>query len=228
MDIEQIFYTATFEDHKLGIHRGYGVVAKSDGIKDDLLKFLDQYHYPLGNNDQSIFNTNPYKSLVKFKDLLIYTYAKTSVGCDGRDNTYYTNHFVFKESEFPDIDNDTRILDCMYVDRPHTTRWLPTIRDILFHNTDYPNSANMPEYMDNIPYFKEIIDALQKKKKVRLITKLMPDMQYILGSLNIRDRIIPWSNRVPEPKRQPAFRFITGDHHSEAKGFTDFNLWRYV
>ena len=206
--IDQILYTVTDKDPKHGLTGGYAVAAKSEGITDGLLKFLEYYHYPLGQNDHGIFNFNPYKSLTRYRDRLIYTVARTGVGHDGRGGTYNTHHFVFNECDFIQINNDTRHLDVFVFEMPHTLRSLNVL-------TIYPTpDETIPA--PSFPQIGEIQKALREKKKVVILTKekILPDMQSIILCLKPEERVITWCNRVTEPDRQPAFNFIAGDHHT--------------
>lgn len=202
MKCEQILYTATYEDPEYNLNGGYAVVAKSSGIKDDLLKFLEMYHYPLDCWEHEQFHYQPYKSMLKFKGQIIYTVATTEIGHDGRHGTYHTQHFVFDEKDFDEIDYDTRRLDRFVMQMRHDVRFLPTL-DVLESPT---TEITIPK----IPNIQKILRALETGKKVAIITKYIIPMQEILMGLNPDDRIIPWSNKVLNPTRQPDFKFING------------------
>lgn len=207
MLVEQIFYTATYEDKKHGLGGGYAVVAKSEGIDDKILNFLELYHYPLGASNHSFFDNYPYKSLLEFKNKLIYTVARTSLGFDGRSGTYSTNHFVFNKKEFIDINNDTRRLDRFAGLFDHTIRWLPLL---VIEPCD--ELGNLRQKIDSTLY--SIIVDLKKGKRVALLHRndQVVRIQDIISQLRIEDRIIPFTNYLYEPGRQTGFKFVAGDH----------------
>ncbi len=232
MIVEQLLYTATEEDRENGISRGYSVVAKSSGITDDILKFLEFYHYPLDCHNHDRFERNKYRSLLKFKKWLIYTVAHTATGYDGRRATYSTRHFVFLKSEFVEIDNDTRKIDPYIIQLSHDTRHLPTL-------TIWENHLSMtyhPPLLCNgdmiiIPMFVKIVQALEKKRKVAIILKENQtiEIQEIIGRLEINERVIPWSNAVYDPERQTNFKFVVGAHGLKIRlkqGWKIFDLTR--
>ena len=171
------------------------------------MKFPEQYHYPLGQDDRSIFNSNAYKSLIRCNDRLIYTVARTGVGHDGRSGTYHTHHIVFDESNFVQINNDIRHLDAFVFEMPHTLR---SMNALTIHS--------IPEEMLPIPSFPQIDEiqkALREKKKVAILNKkaILSDRQAIISSLKPEERVITWCNCVPDPDWQTAFDFIGCDHH---------------
>lgn len=202
MLVEQIIYTPSERDPGQS-NQGYRVIAKSSGITEDLLKFVDNYHYPIGINNLEVLRTQKFKSLLKFKKLLIYTVCiDASPGYDGRMGTLYTQHFVFKKEDFHLIDYDTKNLDPYFVKYPHT------IRDVSYlHIPESKSKFLVPP----IKHIDKVIAALVKQQKVALISKHVIDIQNLLGLLTDEERIIEFCNMMFEPNRQWNFRFFTMD-----------------
>lgn len=220
MIIEQIIYTATDRDAKHDLHGGYAVIAKTTGITEDLVKFLDNYHYPIGILETEDLKKKKYKSLLEFKEWLIYsTCICVEFSHDGRRGTLYTQHLVFKREDFKQINNDTRPLDGFFVELPHSVRDEDLVKFVI------PYAPDNKLLKSDIPYNEKIVEALKNKKKVALISKWTTDMQELLALMEPEDRIIPWTNMMFEPMRQWDFKFILGTWFIEHKLADDKPKW---
>ena len=220
MLVDHILYTATDEDTKHGLHGGYAVAAKSEGITDNLLEFLDQYHYPLGINDHDIFNRIMYRSLTKHKSKLIYTVAHTGIGHDGRDGTFNTQHFVFDAEKFEQLQNDTTHINPFVSPLSHTTRSLSLFR--------IPRVYDSSVHVMDLPRVKEIVQYIIDKRKVAILyDKSIINIPGILQCVPPASRIVPWSNVVYDQSRQTNFKLIAGNHnmkYSLGSGWKIFDL----
>ena len=224
MIADQVLFTATDEDRANGLKGGYAVAAKSSGITDDILRFLSSYHTPYGAHDHDIFKKDRYKSLTTFKSKVIYTTAYTGIGHDGRDGTYTTRHFVFEKDEFKKIYNDTRNLDFYSLRIGHQTRHLPlvSISGLLGEEPHLIGSDSID--------VEKVLDSLRKGRKVALIHKnpQLVHIQKFIASLDIEDRIIPFSNAVFEYRSHTNFQFIVANrqlqHTLNDKGWDTFTL----
>ncbi len=220
MIVEQIIYTATDKDLKHDLHGGYAVVAKTTGITKEILEFLEMYHYPIGILHTEVLLEKRYKSFLKFKEWLIYSTCITvRFSHDGRSGTLYTQHLVFKKEDFKQINNDTRHLDGFFTELPHTVRDEDLIKFVI------PYTSDNKLLKSDIPYNEKIIAALQKKKKVALLSKWTVDMQELLALMEPQDRVIPWTNIMFKPMTQWHFRFVCGDSYLEYKLHEDKSKW---
>jgi len=220
MIIEQIIYTATDRDDKHDLHGGYCVIAKTPGITKELLEYVDSYHYPIGILDTEFLKKKKYKSLLKFKKWIIYsTCICVEFSHDGRRGTLYTQHLVLTLEQFTKINNDTRNLNAFFVELPHATRDEDLIQLII------PEGSYIKLSKSDIPYNEKIVAALQKKKKVALLSKWVVDMQEILALMEPEDRVIPWTNMIIKPLTQWHFRFVCGNSNIEYRLREDKPKW---
>ncbi len=219
----QILYTAADEERKPinGLHGrgGYRTVAISTDIANEegLRKFLEMYHYPIGCQCHRQIKDNDFKSLLFYKNWVIYTTTTTVMfSHDGRGGTLYTQHIVLSKENFLKLDNDTRYLDYLFKEEHHSIRYAAPL--IIEKGLKAPTRIHHK--------WKEITDALKEGRNIGIESKFIPDMQGMIAELPIEDRLIPWCNMMNEPERQSQFKFFCGER-SHKYTLKNKRNWRF-
>lgn len=198
LKIEQFIYTTADINNK----KGYQIVAKSDGIKNNTLDSLEIYTYPI---DVEPAKFKESRSLVLLdNDLVAYSITKNvGTGYDGRENSIYNHTFIFTRKNFKDHDYDSRILNELYLEDKDVRGILPTL------SVDPPKLLPplMTKNMENI--LENVLASLFENKKTALVIDDVNILQDILLLLPRSLRLIPFSTLVIDPKKQPGYDFIS-------------------
>ncbi|MDE2589988.1 MAG: hypothetical protein KGL95_10040 [Patescibacteria group bacterium] len=197
---EQFIYTAA----KIGLTEGYQVIAKSDGVSDEIIKKMSEYMYPIG------VKTNEFKTskslIILDRKRIAYSIVKNiGVGYDGRRGTLYNHTFVIDKEEFEKSGNDSRTFDEHFIQNPSIRGTLPILKIEVFSKLPDLNSLKkLPDHT-----LKEILLALFKKSKIALVkTDDTELIQNLLSLLPSALRLIPFSTLVNEPDKQYKYDFI--------------------
>ncbi len=107
---EHFIYTAG----KINSKEGYQVIAKSQGVSDELTQTLREYMYPLGITVDEFEKS---KSLLLLGDFVVYSIVKNiGVGYDGRRGTLYNHTFIMKKEEFEKLNFDSKLFDQYFIE----------------------------------------------------------------------------------------------------------------
>jgi len=213
-NIEQFVYTTASIKNK----KGYQIVAKSEGVTDEIVSELESYVYPI-DTDPSKFKES--RSLVLLEnDLIAYSRIKNiGLGYDGRENTLYNHTFIFSIIDFEKYDNDSRIFDKFYLEDKSARGILPTL-------SINPPSQTFPLIiLDELEStLEQILFSLFMNKKIALLVDDVELPQKILSFLPKSMRLISFSTFVVEPKKQPKYRFILNPKLNKSKFENDFKI----
>lgn len=205
-NVEQFIYTtATIENKK-----GYQIVAKSEGITNEIVTELGAYVYPI-NVDPSKFNESR-SFLLLNNDLVAYSRIKNiGTGYDGRENTLYNHTFIFSKKDFEKDDWDSRFLDKFYVEDKGARGILPTLSI-----TPLPQTPSLISEISE-GTLERIFKYFFRKKKIALLMDEIMLPQEIISMLPKSMRYISFSTFVIEPKKQPKYDFILNSKLKESK-----------
>ena len=205
-NVEQFIYTAATIENK----KGYQIVAKSEGITDEITTELEAYVYPI-DVDPSKFNESR-SFLLLNNDLVAYSIIKNiGTGCDGRENTLYNHTFIFSKKGFEKCDRDSRFLDKFYIEDKEVRGILPTL--------SITPSFQTPSLISDISEatLERIFRCFFTKKKIALLMDEIRLPQEIISMLPKSMRHISFSTFVIEPKKQPKYNFILNSNLKESK-----------
>lgn len=205
-NVEQFIYTtATIENKK-----GYQIVAKSEGITNEIVTELGAYVYPI-NVDPSKFNESR-SFLLLNNDLAAYSIIKNiGTGYDGRENTLYNHTFIFSKKDFEKYDWDSRFLDKFYIEDKGARGILPTLSI-----TPSPQPVSLISEISEAT-LERIFRYFFTKKKIALLMDEIMLPQEIISMLPKSMRYISFSTFVIEPKKQPKYEFILNSKLKESK-----------
>ena len=212
-NVEQFIYTTASIANK----KGYQIVAKSEGVTDEIISELESYVYPI-DIEPSKFSDSRSFVLLK-KDLAAYSRIKNiGLGNDGRENTLYNHTFIFSKIDFEKQNCDSRIFDKFYLEDKSARGILPT----LSINSSSQSFSSILDIEDTT--LEKILKALFAKKKIALLIDNTELPQKIISLLPKSMRIIPFSTFVIEPKKQPKYDFILNPELKKSKIEKDFEV----
>ena len=196
---EHFIYTAG----KIDSREGYQVIAKSQGVSDELTQTLREYMYPLGMNVEEFKKS---KSLLLLGDLVVYSIVKNiGIGFDGRRGTLYNHTFIMKKEEFEKLNFDSRLFDQYFIE-DDSIRGQLDVLDIQNQNIS-PNFDLIKSSSSEIQ-LRLLIHGLLKNQKIAIVSDDIEIIQNILSLLPIPYRLIPFSTLVIEPKKQHKFHLM--------------------
>ncbi|MBI1828717.1 MAG: hypothetical protein HY222_01650 [Thaumarchaeota archaeon] len=197
---EHFIYTAG----KIGTREGYQVVAKSEGISDEITTSLLEYMYPIGVKVDEFIESK--SLLILDKNKVAYSIVKNiGIGYDGRRGTLYNHTFVISKEDFEKLYYDSRVFDEHFIQNSLIKGQLPAIK--IDSKSKLPNLELLQKLDTNT--LKEILHALFKRSKIALVK--MNDIELIQNLLAILPpplRLISFSTMVIEPDKQYKFDFI--------------------
>lgn len=212
-NVEQFIYTTSTIENK----KGYQIVAKSEGITENIITELNSYIYPM-DIDPSKFNESRSFLLLK-DDLVAYSRIKNiGTGYDGRENTLYNHTFVFSKVGFEKYNYDSRIFDKFYLEDKFARGILPTL------SIDPPLQPFPLIINEFTSVLEKILFSLFMNKKIALLIDDVELPQKILAFLPKSMRLISFSTYVVEPKKQSKYDFILNPSLKKSKLKKDFEL----
>lgn len=197
---EQFIFTAA----KIDDNEGYQVIAKSQGVSDDVVQDLREYLFPLGINDEEFQSSKSFIELSK--NQFAYSIIKNvGVGYDGRRGTLYNHTFLIEKNDFEQLHNDSRIFDKYFIEDSTIRGELKTIQikpEEISPNFKILNTLN-PLVL------KSTLFRLFKKKKIALVNIDEVELiQNLLALLPPNQRIISFSTLVNDPLRQHRYKIM--------------------
>ena len=201
---EQFVYTAA----KTKIEKGYHVIAKSEGISDDILSELRNYFYPLGIK-HSQFKESRSLLLLKNNKVAFSIIKNIGTGFDGRPDAIYNHTIVLSKDDFQQINNDTRILETCYLGNSKKIGFLPTISIPI---KKIP--IDFEFFRKNSESLSKIIGYLFKDDKIAIFG--FDDyvfVQKLFALVPPSLRLVSFSSVVDIPDRQPKYNFILTMKH---------------
>ena len=195
-NVEQFVYSSAFI--KKG---GYQIIAKSQGITDDIISQLKSYLYPIGVNSKKF--TESISLILLDNDLIAYSKIKNvGISFDGRDNTLYNHTLITSKKNFRKYNNDSRIFNRFYLEDKTIQGDLPTLK-IDPIRLSYPTDIILP-----IPLLSEILYSIFTNNKIAILLDNMELLQKIIAFLPISMRLISFSTYVVEPDKQPKYNLV--------------------
>lgn len=182
---------------------GYQVVAKTEGISDEIVDNLKDYLYPIGVNLDDFKESRSLRVLNRNK-IAYSIITNIGIGYDARKGTLYNHTFVIDKYDFQKLDNDTRIIDKHFL---MDTSLRGKIDKINIER------VKLPILFDAIslerPILRKILRFLFLNRKVAILNnfqiKLIPNL---LATLPPSMRTIPFSTNVPQPDKQTEYEII--------------------
>lgn len=197
---DQFIYTSA----KTEKQEGYQVIAKSEGISDDLISDLAGYFYPVGVK-LSEFTESRSQLLLK-NDKIAYSIVKNiGPGYDARTGTLYNHTFVISKDEFSLMQNDSRVFDDYFLFDPNLRNSLKKIK--IEYEKSKPNFKTIKTL--SVAHIENLIKNLFLGKKVAIADIRKVDLiQNILATLPPSLRLVSFSTLVVNPERQSEYEFI--------------------
>lgn len=196
---EHFIYTAA----KIGTKEGYQIVAKSEGITDEIINGLLEYMYPIGIKSEEFKES---RSFLIVKNKIIYSIIKNiGIGYDGRRGTLYNHTFVIDKDDFAKLSNDSRLFESFFIQNPSLRGTLEPVKISPANNL--PNLEILQKWDEKI--LSEILHALFKKIKIALVK--IDDLEFIPNLLALLPpplRLVPFSTLVNDPDKQYKYDFI--------------------
>lgn len=196
----QFLFTAA----KTEVKTGYQVIAKSEGITEEITTALDDYLYPVG------VNVNEFKearSLIKINgNKIAYSIVKNiGVGYDGRGGTLYNHTFVMDVEEFRKLGYDSRIFDEYFVEDDSIRGKLRTLE---IRTKNIAPDFKLLENLDQ-DVLKALFHSIFRRNKIALVkTDELKLIQNLLAAIPPSMRLIEFSTIVNQPNRQYKYDFI--------------------
>ena len=216
LNIEQFVYTTASSKNK----QGYQIVAKSNGVTNDIISKIDPYFHPIGILPSKFIES---KSLLVFKDEKKIIFSKIrniGIGYDGRDNTLYNHSLILDIDEFSQIDNDTRILEAFYFEDYDISGELPQLKinpqkSVLSFNM-------MSQFEKSLP---TVMHLIFNQNKIALVqTRDNQTIQQILNLLPSSMRLISFSTMIMNIEKQPYYKIISLPSTINIQSFNTVNL----
>ena len=182
---------------------GYQIIAKSDGVTDDILSELSGYYYPIGTNLEKFQES---RSQLTLKNKIAYSIIKNiGIGYDARRGTLYNHTFIFDKEDFKKIKNDSRILDNYFIEDPNLRGKLELIS---IEITSIPiNFISLSGISENT--LNQILHGIISRKKIAYTNiKSTSVIQNLLAILPMPIRLLSFSTLVADAKRQIEYDFI--------------------
>jgi len=207
LTVDQFVYTTA----SLSGKSGYQIIAKSDGISEEILSELDDYLYPTGI-DPSEFNESCSMLLLKNEKIAFSKIKNIGMGYDGRNNTLYNHTLIVNKEVFAKYEYDTRIFEEFYVENTSLQGKLPVLQI----------DPNIPEMdfqfaMNSEIIIKDTLTELFRKQKIAILDIKNTDLiQKILSLVPPSMRLIPFSTLVIQPEKQPNYNLIQTESQNKS------------
>ena len=204
INCEQFIYTAAKTKHE----KGYQVIAKSDGISEDILAELRNYFYPSGIK-HSQFKESRSLLLLKNNKIAFSIIKNIGTGFDGRPDAVYNHTMVITKEDFQKIYNDTRVLENYYLENSKKIGHLPTIT---IPSKKIP--INFQFFRANQETLSKIMTSVYKEDKIAVFgNDDYKIIQNLFSLIPPSMRLISFSSLVEIPNRQPKYNlFLTKKH----------------
>lgn len=200
IECDHFIYTSEKTVEKIG----YQIIAKSDGINNEITSEISGYLYPIGINPESFVES---KSLLLLsKNKIAYSVVKNvGIGHDLRKGTLYNHTFVLDKKDFSKLQNDSKVLDGHFI---HDS----SLRGILNKiNIDYKPSKIDFESLSKLgdTTLSEILYSIMTRKKLAIVgtfsSNFIPNLLLLVPpSL----RLVSFASTVFEPSRQSEYEII--------------------
>lgn len=197
---EHFIYTTGQSELKTG----YQIIAKSNGITEEITNHLRDYLYPIGVNPSEF--TESKSLLVIRNDKIAYSRVKNiGVGYDGRDNTLYNHTIIMNIDDFKKIDNNSKKFDSFFIEDPfRKNKELPLISmDLIKNDVDLSTVHEI-----NTNTLESILVNIFRTKKIVILGKSMNLIQDILLLVPPSLRLTSFSTLVNDPNKQPRYSII--------------------
>lgn len=190
---------------KTSLNEGYQIVAKSNGISDDIVSDLIGYYYPVGL-DLEKFNESRSMLVLKGNKIAYSIIKNIGRGYDARKGTLYNHTFVIDKKDFVKIKCNTKLFDKYFIFDYNIRGALDKmVIDEEPDQIDFTDLKGMnPNIIQNSLWF------LILKRKVAITLQDIHDnlIQNMLAVLPPSLRIVPFSTLVNEPEKQGEFDLI--------------------
>ncbi len=204
---DQFVYTAASTSSK----SGYQFIARSSGISEEIISQLTQYVFPLGI-DSSKFKESRSLLMLKKNKIAFSKVRNIGIGYDGRSDTFYNHTIVMDYDDFKKLDNDSRVLENLYIENPTLQGNLAQLKI---------ESQKIPLSLEGVDSLKSILPetllALFNKDKLAIFDNQKPYLiQKILGLVPPSVRLISFSTLVNDIEKQSKYDFIITDRFNRS------------
>jgi hypothetical protein len=216
LNIDQFVYTSA----SLSWKSGYQIIAKSNGVTEEIVSALDPYLYPIGITPSKFKESKSLLVLKKNKKIAFSKIRNIGIGYDGRGNTLYNHTLVMDLEDFRQIDFDTRILEHFYFEDFNIQGNLPRLKI-----EPRKSTLQIDEIEDIELVLREILSALFNEEKIAIIGSENTELiQKILGLMPPSMRLISFSTLVNDVDKQPNYNFISISNSKLSKGYHVINI----
>ncbi len=196
---DHFIYTSAKTDEK----EGYQIIAKSNGISNEILSELSGYYYPIGTNLEKFQES---RSQLIFKNKIAYSIIKNiGVGYDARRGTLYNHTFIFDKEDFEKIENDSRIFDNYFIEDSNLSGKLEPIQ---IKSSPVPIDFSAFSGISEGILNKIFHGIISKKKIAYANIESISAIQNLLVALPMPMRLLSFSTLVTDTKRQTTYDFI--------------------
>lgn len=199
INCEQFIYTSA----KLKREKGYQVIAKSNGVSNEILSELKNYFYPLGIK-HSKFQESRSLIVLKNNKIAFSMIKNIGTGFDGRPDAIYNHTIIITKDDFEKIHNDTRVLEDYYL---HNSKLIGKLPSILVSPKIIPINFKLLE--KNWEILPKILVNLFKDERIAIFG--IDDFKFIQNILSLVPpslRLKSFSSLVEIPDRQSKFNFF--------------------
>jgi len=197
---DQFVYTS----EKTKEREGYQVIAKTNGVTEDIINNLTGYLYPIGVDLDNFTESHSLRILDNNK--VAYSIVKNiGAGYDTRRGTLYNHTFVIDKDEFRKLDYDSRIF-CNYFIKDTSLRG--EIEKVRIEPVKIRVNFDLIRTLGS-GSIHLLLRFLFLNKKIALLETAQLDLiQNILATLPPSMRLISFSTNVPQPDRQSEYDLV--------------------
>ena len=186
----------------------YQITAKSIEISENVIGELLPHIFP---TDVDLTEFKESRSLFILKDgKIAYCRVRNiGIGYDGRSGTLYSHIILITVEDFKKINNDSRVLNDYYIERPSTVGKLEKINVI---PKEIPINFNLLNQYSLI--LRDIFSSLILKQKIALIEKNENELiQEILAVIPKSLRLLSFNTFLDDPQKQSRYQFVMIKKH---------------